>query len=103
MIEIVPWMLILVWWHPDEPGEFRVRREPHLFADEEQCQLHGANRVAGVEMYHLEHVGAKVTYHCTKVPGSAEFDTLIADIDEAKGQDKTEMLTNSDTTSGEGQ
>ena len=103
MIELVPWMLILVWWHPDEPDRFEIRREPHLFASEADCQLQGANRVAGTAMYHLEHGGMKVTYHCTTVPGSAEYDALFAEFDEAKRQDKTQMQKNPDTTAGEGQ
>jgi hypothetical protein len=103
MIELVPWMLILVWWHPDDPGTFDVRREPHLFASEAECRMHGANRVAGTEMYHLEHGDAKVTFHCTPVPGSAEYDALFAAIDEAKGQDEPEMQNNPDATPGEGQ
>lgn len=103
MIELVPWMLILVWWHPDEPGKFDILRDPHLFVSEAECRTQGANRVAGGEMYHLEHGGAKVTYHCTTVPSSAEYDALFAEIEEAKRQDTTEMQNHSDTTAGEGQ
>jgi hypothetical protein len=103
MIELVPWMLILVWWHPDEPGKFDIRREPHLFASEAECRAQGANRVSGTAMYHLEHGGAKVTYHCTKVPDSAEYDALFAATDEAERQDEPEMQNNSDATTGEGQ
>lgn len=103
MIELVPWMLILVWWHPDEPGTFDIRREPHLFASEEECRIHGSNRVAGTEMYEREHGGAKVTYHCTTVPGSAEYDALFAAIDEAQRQDETKMHKNPDSAAGEGQ
>jgi hypothetical protein len=103
MIELVPWMLILVWWHPDEPGKFEIERQPHLFASEDECRMQGANRVAGVDMYQIEHAGMKVTYHCTKVPGSAEYDALFAEIDEANRQDNTDMQKNPDTTAGEGQ
>lgn len=101
MIELVPWMLILVWWHPDEPGQFEVRREPHLFASADDCRIAGENRVAGTDMYHLEHAGMKVTYHCTTVPGSAEYDALFAQIDEARRQDKTDMQETPDRPAGE--
>ena len=103
MIELVPWMLILVWWHPDHPGKFEIERQPRLFASEDECRMDGENRAAGVEMYHLEHNGMKVTYHCTPVPGSAEYDVLFAEIDEANRQDKTDMQKNPDSTAGEGQ
>ena len=77
-------MLVLVWWHPDEPGTLDIRREPHLFASEQDCQAEGANRVAGVEMYHLEHNGVKVSFACMPVPAHAEYDRLFAELDEER-------------------
>lgn len=103
MIELVPWMLILVWWHPDEPGRFELRREPYLFASEDACRIAGANRVAGSEMYQLEYAGLKATYHCTTVPGSAEYDALFAEIDKARRQDNTNMQKTPDRPAGERQ
>ena len=103
MIELVPWMLILVWWHPDEPGKFEIERGPYLFESEDECRIHGDNRVAGVDMYHLEHGGVKVSYDCTAVPASAEYDALYAKIDDAKRQEDREMPKKSDPTAGDGQ
>lgn len=96
-------MLILVWWQPDEPGRLEVLREPQLFASEDDCRREGANRAAGTEMYHLEHAGMKVAYHCTTVPGSAEYDALFAQIDEARRQDTTDMQKTPPRSAGEGQ
>lgn len=103
MIELVPWMLILVWWHPDHPGDIDIQREHHLFTSDAECRMRGENRVAGVEMYHLEHGGAKVTYACVPVPDSAEYDALFANIDEANRQEDIEMPKKSDPTAGDGQ
>jgi hypothetical protein len=88
MIEIVPWMLILVWWDPKEPGQFEVRREAHLFADEATCRLYGNERVVTVSMYESEYDYVKVTYACMPVPGSQEFDQLYADIEDQRREEQ---------------
>ncbi|PLK24984.1 hypothetical protein C0V72_02950 [Porphyrobacter sp. TH134] len=104
MIEIIPWMLVLVWWDPKEPGRFEVQREPHLYADEATCQLYGNERVAGVKMYDYEHGYVKVTYKCLPVPKSEEFDRLYADIDEERREAQAAEAAQSATPSpGEGQ
>lgn len=103
MIELVPWMLILVWWHPEEPGVFEIAREHHLFASKDACLTAGENRVAGVDMYDLEHSGAKVSYTCMTVPDSAEYDVLFAEFHEHNRQDTAKMQMNPDSATGEGQ
>ncbi len=103
MIELVPWMLILVWWHPDAPGKFEIEREQRLFATEDACRSAGANRVAGAGMYHLEHSDAKVSYTCMTVPDSAEYDALFAEFHEHNRQDTAKMQMNPDSATGEGQ
>jgi hypothetical protein len=103
MIEFIPWMLILVLWRPDEPGVFDIQRESHLFVSEEACRSAGENRVAGVDMDHREHSGAKVSYTCMTVPDSAEYAVLFAEFDEQNRQDKTNMQMTPDSATGEGQ
>jgi len=103
MIELIPWMLILFWSHPDEPDKVEARREHHLFASEEDCRMHGENRVAGTEMYHLEHGGAKVSFACMPVPDSTEYEALFEKLDQQNRQEDTEMKNESGATAGAGQ
>ena len=103
MIELIPWMLILVWSHPDRSDDIDIQREHQLFASADECRMQGANKVAGVEMYHLEHGGAKVTFACVPVPSSAEYEALYAKIYDAKRQEDREMPKKPDPSTGDGQ
>lgn len=80
MIEFIPYMLIILWWHPDEPGAFELERWDGLFASEQECRAAGIDREAGVEMYSLEHHGAKAKHFCLPMPSDDEvgraFDAL---------------------------
>jgi hypothetical protein len=110
VIDIIPWMLVLVWWHPDEPGRFAIRREPHLFADEATCRLYGNEWVAGVRMYAMEYGYVKVDYACMPVPSAEEFDNLYAELEEERRwqeaprpQEAPAAPQEPDDTPGEGQ
>lgn len=70
----VPYMLLLVWWHPDHPGQSEVERSQGLFATASECAEMGKDRVERVAMYHLEHNGMKVAYQCLQVPHPDEHD-----------------------------
>lgn len=102
MIELVPWMLILAWWNPAEPGNIRIERERTLFATEERCQLAGREMAAGVEMYAVEHEGQKLTFLCTQVPEPGEYDRVFMDWGSQQDPVETEPSTPVDTT-GNGQ
>ena len=106
MIELIPWMLILVWWDPSEPTRYEVQREARLFADEETCRLYGNERVATVKNQAQEFGGVQVRYSCMEVPDSWEYDRLFADID-AKRREGTGGAINPDDapdpSAGQGQ
>ncbi len=103
MIEIIPWMLVLVWWHPEEPGRVEIRREPHLFADEATCRMYGNERVATVKMYDVEYDHVRVTYSCMPVPGSEEYDRMLGDIDGKASEQEATSPEAADRSAGEGQ
>lgn len=80
MIEFVPYMLIILWWHPEHPGTFDLERKQQLFATEEACRVVGENYEAGVDMYSLEHDGAKVKYYCLPVPSGDEVERAFEEL-----------------------
>jgi hypothetical protein len=80
MIEFVPYMLIILWWHPDHPGTFDLERKHQLFPTEEACRVVGENYEAGVEMYSLEHGGAKVKYYCLSAPSGDEIEKTFLEL-----------------------
>jgi hypothetical protein len=82
MIEFIPYMLIILWWHPDEPGAFELERWDGLFATEAECRAAGADREAGVEMYSLEHYGAKVKHFCLPAPSGDEVEQAFEAVSE---------------------
>ena len=74
MIELVPYMLILAWSEPGQPGRVEVERVNQLFASAEQCE-----RMATGFLTSSGREG--VTHACLPVPGSEEFDTLFGQLD----------------------
>lgn len=103
MIELVPWMLFLVSWHPDEPAAFDLRRHDQLFASQAACEAEGANRTAGTSRHDTAHDGATIGFRCIPVPAATEYEALFAQFDKARRQEAMEMQKNSDAASGEGQ
>ncbi|MBY0619380.1 hypothetical protein [Sphingomonas ursincola] len=74
MIELIPYMLILAWSVPGQPGRVEVERVNQLFADAEQCERAATGFVASLRRDGVTHV-------CMPVPGSEEFDTLFRQLD----------------------
>lgn len=74
MIELIPYMLILAWSVPGQPGRVEVERVNQLFASAEACERAATGFVAATR-----HRG--VTHVCMPVPGPEEFDTLFRQLD----------------------
>lgn len=74
MIELVPYMLMLVWAAPDQPGGFEIERVASLFASEADCDQAAAQLVA-------EASGKAMAHRCLPVPKTGEYDRLFAQID----------------------
>lgn len=72
MIEFAPFMLILLWWHPDEPGQFRIERFDRLYAAEADCRSAGKAEEARVDSQERKHLGGKLTSFCLPMPSNSE-------------------------------
>ena len=74
MIELIPYMLILAWSVPGQPGRVEVERVNQLFASAEACERAATGFVAATQHSGVSHV-------CMPVPGAEEFDTLFRQLD----------------------
>ncbi|MDM7957355.1 hypothetical protein [Blastomonas sp.] len=74
MIELIPYMLMLVWPAPDQPGGFEIERVASLFASEADCDQAAAQLVADAS-------GRAMAHRCLPVPNTTEYDRLFAQID----------------------
>jgi hypothetical protein len=63
MEEFIPFILIVIGWHPDHSGKFEIAKRS-VFESEADCRLHGTEAVEGRKIYELEHGGAKFEYFC---------------------------------------
>jgi hypothetical protein len=68
MEEFIPYILILIGWHPDHPGKFELVTRK-VFSSEAECKLHGNEAVEGRKIYKFEHGGAEFVFFC--VPSSS--------------------------------
>jgi hypothetical protein len=74
MVELIPYMLILAWSVPGQPGRVEVERVNQLFASAEACERAATGFVAATRHSGVSHV-------CMPVPGAEEFDTLFRQLD----------------------
>lgn len=73
MIELVPYMLMLVLGAPGQPGGVTVERVARLYASEAECKAAGADRIAGSDRVRA--------WQCLAVPDRKEFDRLFERIE----------------------
>ena len=73
MNEWIPWLLIIVGWHPDTPDEQRVARV-EVTADEAECDQLGNEFVASRAMYREELGPFEYRYFCAPMPDSEAVD-----------------------------
>lgn len=69
MIELVPYMLMLVLGAPGQPGEVTIERVNRLYASEAECKAAGIDRMAGSDRI--------TAWQCMAVPDRKEFDRLF--------------------------
>ncbi|MFV0645559.1 MAG: hypothetical protein ACK5NN_13855 [Sphingomonadaceae bacterium] len=81
MIELIPFMLIVLQWHPDHPGQFVVERRLVLFETEQACKEAGVEYVEGHEEYSFEYGGAHFSYKCLPLPDPSEYDEMLKEIE----------------------
>lgn len=74
MIELVPYLLLLVWPAPDQPGGLRIERVPEVYADAAACEAAAIAQVAAVR-------GGNAAHRCLPLPPREEFDRLFKQLD----------------------
>ena len=80
MEEFIPYILILVGWHPDHPGDFSFKRSPIVFAIQAECDSAGVEAVEQRKIYHIEFGGEKFVYRCFPSASRAENDRAWQDM-----------------------
>jgi hypothetical protein len=88
MQEVIPYLLILIAWYPDHPGQFDIERSPQVFLSLEECKMYGEDIVARHEIYKEFFNGEERTYICVKAPTKKQLDADWEDYDNAKEQGK---------------
>ena len=74
MIELVPYMLMLAWAAPGQPGGVEIERVAEVFADQAACELAAKAHVAAATAKNASHM-------CMPLPSREEFDRLFAELD----------------------
>ena len=66
MVEIIPYILVIIGFHPDagQPRLVELRR----FESQEECEMQGSECVAQREMYKVEFGGERFRYFCRRLP-----------------------------------
>ncbi|MXO90443.1 hypothetical protein [Pontixanthobacter aquaemixtae] len=71
MIEIIPFMLFLIEWHPDRAGEFDLQRQPVVFRTLEECEAEGTKLADERNMSASD--GLRYQFACTEIPRSEKI------------------------------
>lgn len=88
MEEFIPYLLIVIGWHPDHPGEFTFHRAPMAYATLEECEADGSEYVAQRDIYRTEFGGMRFVYKCIRSVSGDEYDQALKDLDESKADSK---------------
>ena len=73
MVEWIPWLLIIIGWHPDTPEDQRVVRVQWV-ADQEECDLLGDEFVESRKIYREELGPHQYRYFCSPAPDRESLD-----------------------------
>jgi hypothetical protein len=73
VVEFIPYILIVIGWHPDHPGKFELYRRLVVHSQAE-CDLIGDDTVESHKQYEDLGGGVKYTYFCIPAPSSEEQD-----------------------------
>ena len=74
MEEFVPYILVLVAWYPNQPGQFEIERAELAYPSVEACEADGREIAAHRELYVDERGGTKVTFQCIRSASGNETD-----------------------------
>ena len=88
MEEFIPYLLVVIGWHPDHPGEFTFDRAPLAFATLEACEADGSEYVAQRDIYRTEFGGMRFAYKRIRSVSGDEYKQALEDLDESKADRK---------------
>ena len=74
MEEFVPYILVLVAWHPSQPGQMEIERAELAYPSVEACEADGRETAAHRELYVDERGGTKVKFQCIRSASGNETD-----------------------------
>ena len=74
MEEFVPYILVLVAWYPNQPGQLEIERAELAYPSVEACEADGREIAAHRELYVDERGGTKVTFQCIRSASGNETD-----------------------------
>lgn len=80
MVEFVPFLLIILGWHPDTPQDIDLERPEMLFESVEACRDAGAKLAKEMTAAAREKGGEVYEFHCLRAPSGREFDEAFKQI-----------------------
>ncbi len=76
MVELIPFLLFLLEWHPDRPHDITVTRIEQVFPDEETCELEGLHIYSEAMLFN-DVEGKEFDFSCQPMPSREEMDEMI--------------------------
>jgi hypothetical protein len=86
MQEVSSYLLILIIWHPDHPGEFDLKPFPQIFTSLEECHVYGRDSVAKYEIYKESFHGEQRSYRCIVAPSKDETQEALEEHEKESGK-----------------
>jgi hypothetical protein len=84
--ELIPYILLLITWNPQQPGQFDVERRNVVFATPEACNAAGDDMVIRFDMYNEDKKRKSFTYRCIRSASGSEADALHEELELAKAE-----------------
>lgn len=74
MIEIIPYMLIILGFHPDHPDEVGIERPQFLFVSKQECDEAGVRMTDRMNEAAADKSGARYEFRCLETPAPTEYE-----------------------------
>ena len=81
---ITPFMLFILGWHPEQPGELDLQRPQIVFLSAEECELAGAKMASRMTDAASDKSGARYEHRCIALPTEEEFDDAFKRLEESR-------------------
>ena len=74
MDELIPFMLIILGWLPEQPQDIDVQRIEVVYLTQQDCERDGAAIAARMRLAAVDKSGAQYSHRCLKAPAPEELD-----------------------------